>query len=288
MADFASSVVVNAALDGIDEVFGTKVIWKPENLFQSLIIEHAAEARTIGSTLSVEQLIKKAAHDAETVNRFLRLNGFEEVQLQDMGSGPNMAYAAAVMKLLGRFSSPGRTGYHLPETRSPAFRLDKAVLQHFQNISTEAIRISTLGGFDLWVANSTVIRSGFLMLDDWIEIIRTARAVPGNGGVLPLVKIDTVPVDISKLIGMTDGNLVVIQQAIAAARFKLTNFEVSFEMAAAVSAKRMGIDMNSIEDGDFVVKGPLYFALVKRQTPLMPLAAGIVQPGEFYRGTELV
>src|SRR3990167_689581 len=113
MADFASSVVVNHALYvAMSRAFGT-VDWKPSNDFQRMVVRHSLDSLLVALQITSDQLFSKAAHDAETVNRFLRENEFA-LQLQDMGSGPKMAYVASILKLLGKFYERGLTGYHLP------------------------------------------------------------------------------------------------------------------------------------------------------------------------------
>ncbi|HBC44967.1 MAG: hypothetical protein UX08_C0013G0019 [Candidatus Collierbacteria bacterium GW2011_GWB1_45_35] len=285
MADFASSVVVNHALYvAMSRAFGT-VDWKPSNDFQRMVVRHSLDSLLVALQITSDQLFSKAAHDAETVNRFLRENEFA-LQLQDMGSGPKMAYVASILKLLGKFYERGLTGYHLPKAERPAFRLGNgAGTTHFDAESKWLVRIPTDGGFDFWLTSPNHTH-GFSMIDDWISMLRVAKLKSGSGVILPMVTIAETSVDISRLVGMTSGEII-LQQALAAAKFALTPEFVKFEMAAAMSAKRgWAFEMRPLTD-DYVADHALYFALALRDmSPLMPLAVGMVDMDEFSR-TEL-
>lgn len=285
MADFASSVVVNHALYvAMSQAFGT-VEWEPNNDFQRMMIRHSSNSLYVSSQLTSDQLFSKAAHDAETVNRFLRENEFA-LQLEDLGSGPKMAYVASILKLLGKFYERGLTGYHLPKANRPAFRLGTvAGTKHFDAEGKWLVRIPTNGDFDFWLTSPNHAH-GFGMIDDWISMLRVAKLKSGSGVILPMATISETSVDISGLVGMRSDDII-LQQALAAAKFALTPGFVKFEMAAAMSAKRsMAIEMQPLTD-DYVADHPLYFALgIRNLNPLMPLAVGMVDMDEFSR-TEL-
>jgi len=286
MKNFASSMVVNNALGRIGALFGSQLVWEPTKPFQELILRHAPNASVIARTLSEEQLFGVASHECETVNRFLRENGFGSIQLQNYGSGRDMAYVASIIKLLGDWLVRGKKGYKLPIAKVPAFRLDATCgLRHFVSNGQRLVMIPTGSRFDMWVSQ-TCDAAGFDQIDFWIDLISKMKSVPGNGAVLPFVDIKQAKVDIKDLIGMRAGN-VIIQQALAAANFKLTNIGVSFEMAVAMSALRMAMDMEEPEDGDFVVGRSLNFALVRRQNPLMPLAVGSVSSDEYSHTSDI-
>jgi len=286
MNGFASTLVVNNALERIGVLFGTDLAWDPTNPFQQLVLRHAPDASVIARTLGAEQLFGVASHECEMVNQFLRKNGFGSIQLKDYGSGRDMAYVASIIKLLGDWCVRGKKGYALPISRVPAFRLDATSgLSHYMSKGQRLVRIPTNSKFDMWVSQ-TCDAAGFDQIDFWIDLISNAKNVSGNGAVLPFVDIKQAKVDIKDLIGMRAGN-VIIQQALAAANFKLTNIGVSFEMAVAMSALRMAMDLESPEAGDFVVGRSLNFALVRRQEPLMPLAVGLVSSDEFSHTSDI-
>lgn len=285
MADFASSVVVNHALYvAMSEAFGT-VEWEPNNDFQRMMIRHGSDSLLTALQLTSDQLFSKAAHDAETVNLFLRENEFA-LQLQDLGSGPKMAYVASILKLMGKFFERGLIGYHLPKAGKPAFRLGKSAgITHFDAKGKWLVRIPTNGGFDFWLTSPNHAH-GFSMIDDWISMLRMIKLKNGRGVILPMATIGETLVDISGLVGMRSGDII-LQQALAAAKFALTPEMVRFEMAAAMSAKRgMAIEMRPLTD-DYVADHALYFALaIRDMNPLMPLAVGMVDMDEFSK-TEL-
>lgn len=281
MSIFASSLLVNDALGRIDRLYGSKQIWTSNNNLQRLILRHKSDCLAIAKTLNSRELFGESAHFVGPVNDFLRKNGFGEIQLEDLGFGPDMAYVASIMRLMGQWLSWGLKGYQLPGSQKPAFRLfPHSGLAHFVWHGQRLVRIQTNADFDMWLSEEVQPAQNFAMIDDWIHTIAGAVAIKGNGAVLPFVKIDMAKIDIRDLIGMSSRDTV-IQQVLAAAKFKLTNNEVSFEMAVAVGAKRLSIEIQRPERDDFVVKDFLNFALVRRQRPLMPLAVGRVPASEF-------
>jgi hypothetical protein len=279
-------VVVNNALDRIGVLFGSQLVWEPTKPFQELILRHTPNASVIARTLSAEQLFGVASHECEFVNRFLREKGFGSIQLQDYGSGRDKAYVASIIKLLGDWLVMGEKGFKLPVVKVPAFRLDASCgLSHYISKGQRLVRIPTTSRFDMWVSQ-TCDAASFDQIDFWIDLISNSKNAVGNGAVLPFVDIKQAKVDIKDLIGMRAGN-VIIQQALAAANFKLTNTGVSFEMAVAMSGLRYATDLEEPKAGDFVVGRSLNFALVRRQEPLMPLAVGSVSSDEYSHTSDI-
>ncbi len=203
MNSFASSLLVNNALERIGVLFGSDLAWEPTKPLQQLVLRHAPDASVIARTLSAEQLFGVASHECETVNSFLRKNGFGSIQLQDYGCGRDMAYVASIIKLLGDWLVRGKKGYKLPIVKVPAFRLDASCgLSHYMSNGQRLVRIPTSSRFDMWVSQ-TCDAAGFDQIDLWIDLISKAKNVSGNGAVLPFVDIKQAKVDIKDLIGPT-------------------------------------------------------------------------------------
>lgn len=289
MAKFGSSVVVAHALDQIEKLFGADLNWVGSNSFQKLVLSHLVASREAGKTLTKEQLFGVASHSCQPVNEFLVSNGFESIQLADLGTGLHMAYVASIMKLLGNWLNPGNTGYVLPGSKKPAFRFaPSGGLHHFVSKSGQhMVCVQTDSGLDMWLVNGIKSEgNGFDMISKWQELISGSKMVIRNGAVLPFVAIEQAKVDIKDLAGMRAGQ-VVIQEALAAANFKLTPMYVKFEMAVAMSAKTLSYDMDTPEDGDFVVGDHLNFAITPRGVFDMPLAVGQVPSSEFSNTKEI-
>lgn len=283
MAKFGSTVVVAHALDEIGKLFGAELNWVGGNSFQKHVLSHLAASRDAGKALIKEQLFGMASHSCRPVNEFLVSNGFESIQLTDLGSGQHMAYVASIMKLLGNWLNPGNSGYVLPHSKKPAFRFaPSGGLHHFVSKSGQPmVCIQTDSRFDMWLVNDMDTQgNGFDMIEKWQELISGSEMVIRNGAVLPFVGIEQAKVDIKDLAGMRAGQ-VVIQEALAAANFKLTPIYVKFEMAVALSAKTLSLDNDSPEDGDFVVGDHLNFAITPRGVFDIPLAVGQVPASEF-------
>lgn len=289
MAKFGSSVVVTHALDQIGKLFKQDLEWQASGEFQSLVLSHLVASREVGQTLTKEQILGMSAHSCGPVNAFLASNGFESIQLADLGSGPHMAYVASIMKLLGNWLDYGNTGYVLPGSKKPAFRFSpsKNLFHYVSKSGQHMVCVQTDSEFDMWLVNDMNSEgNGFDMIAKWQTLLAGAKMTTGNGAVLPFVAIEQAKVDIKDLAGMRAGQ-VVIQEALAAANFKLTPMFIKFEMAVALSAKTMSLDIESPEPGDFVVGDHLNFALTRRGLLSMPLAVGQVPASEFSKTKEV-
>lgn len=289
MAKFGSTVVITNALDQIGNCSGEDLEWQASGEFQSLVLSHLVASREAGQTLTKEQILGMSAHSCGPVNAFLALNGFESIQLADLGSGPHMAYAASIMKLLGNWLDYGNTGYALlvPKNQPFVFRPSKNLFHYVSESGQRMVCVQTDSGFDMWLVNDMKSAgNGFDMIAKWQTLLAGAKITTGNGAVLPFVAIEQAKGDIKDLAGMRAGQ-VVIQEALAAANFKLTPMFIKFEMAVALSAKSMSLDMESPEPDDFVVGDHLNFALTRRGILSMPLAVGQVPASEFSKTKEV-
>ncbi len=231
-------------------------------------------------SFSPGELKAVSADNVNVINRFLRENGFRNMNLTDMGSGSNFMYLAAAMKLLGEYLQYGEKGHYLPKISRKAFRLGKeAGVKHFQYGDKVVVEIPTKGNFSLLVTSPFEKALGWEMVLPWaiaIRSITTSRPLDtGNGVILSMANIDETPMDVSDLVGMTAGDWVVCQAKMAA-KFSLTPFQVKFESAFAMGAMRGGGHAKpAVQPGDYVADHDLAFAIM-RKGQVLPLVAGLV------------
>ena len=271
----ATTVNVADALWNAGSSKGMHFNWEAGNdWLQQMIVGCKAPSLRLATMLNSNQLISCASDICREVNEFLANNGFPDVQLMDGGSR-GMFYMASILKLLGSFFMMGKSGYELPEIGKPAFRLGSGsgVRQGCAANGQIVVQIPTNGNFDLWVTRPTGV-VGFNMVTDWAEILEGIETTWIGGVILPMASIDSMPIDVTGLVGMRSGGWQ-IGEAKMAAKFSLTPDMVKFESAFACSAKRCMASVTLPEEGDYLADHPLYFALAIRDMP-WPLAVGIV------------
>ncbi len=288
MSEFATSVPIAHGLWVAPKDVGLDISWKANkgSYLQELMIMLKKPSLALAETMDRRVLRSVADNKASTANDFLKKEGFS-IQLTDMGS-LNMLYVAAVMKLMGEFFVSGVTGYWLETIEKKGFRLSpRAGVAHYVYAPGDlhVVEIPTTGDFSLMVARPSGV-SGWKMLADWARIFLEMKQIDGRGVVLPQAKIDEASVNVKQLIGMS-GEGWVIQEALMAAKFGLSNTMVKFEAAFAMSAKRGAKPVQIPEEGDYIADHDLYFAL-RRTGHLLPIAAGIVPAAELSDETELM